>query len=140
MKTTTYQNAVSAIRTYSESRQAELDALAATRRQEHIVAARAACMAGVEEGTPAAAVCALVAQTLTVGREDGYPEYRLPDEVWDAIQAARAAGLLTATVGALKLYSDNTRGFAGTVSLHDADYHAWLDAKEYRAAQTWAKL
>lgn len=143
----TYTRAVAAIRSHAESTQARLDAAAAEARAAAVARWRAMATEGVEESSPSYPVCALVAQTIHVGRDDGYPAVEIPVEVRSVIVAARLAGVLprepdrSIVTGSIVWHSDGsgvyrTRG----QSPHDADYAAYSAASDYRSGQKWQSL
>lgn len=148
MSTTTYTNAVAAVRAYSEAKQTELDLIATEARAACISAVRAACTAGVAEDSPAYPVCALLAQTISMGREcDGYPGVTIPLDTQRVLSAAAKAGILarvcndgSVIAGSLRLYRSCEGVNTGLPAAHHADYLAWDAARTYRQAQTWATL
>ena len=126
------------MRTAAETHQAELDAAAAAARQAHIATARAAALAGVSPDSSAYPVCALVAQTLTIGRKgDEYPEMFWPDTTKAVVFAAVRAKILI-RVGEIKLYDGC--GIPCSNPGFDPDYLAWDAAKTYRDRQIWTAL
>jgi hypothetical protein len=142
MTETLYTRAIAAIRSESERKQADLDAAAASARAHCIATLRAMCLEGIEEGTPAHAVCSLVAHTLTVGRDDGYPVVSIPQETRAVVVAAIHAGILPSRplmIGAVHWHSDLS-GLSSDPSCQRDDYLAWDAAQVFRAAQKWSKL
>jgi hypothetical protein len=143
--TATYATAVAAIRAHAEAEQARLDAVAVQARLDHTAALRAAATQGVDPDSPAYPVCALVAQTLTVGRADGYPAVALPDDTRRVVLAALAAGVLSHQgssgpwTGELHWYGDAS-GLAHNHPACQADVAAWLARDKYRLGQTWRTL
>jgi hypothetical protein len=140
-----YSDAVASIRAYSDARQAELDAVAAAERVKSIATLRNMAIDGVPSDHPARPVCELVAHTITVGRDDGYPAIDLPRETLAAVVAAKNAGLLRvvpgphscAWVGKIEIYAD---GSGVSSQAPSADFQAWDTARKYREAQTVKRL
>src|SRR5574338_454454 len=91
------QIAAREIRSHVDATQAELDAAAAAARAETIRDLRAKALQ-IPDDAPAAlrAVCALVSETIRVGRDDGFPSVSLPDETKSVVRAAVSAGVLNA--------------------------------------------
>ena len=135
----TYNAAVSAVRNHSEAEQARLDAIASWTRVRTIEQLRALATS-MDSSTPGYAICALVAQTIEVGRADGYPVISLPKETMAVVQAAWNSGILKSrTVGGLEFYLDGS-GIAGEIQVIAADIAAWSAAANYRKMQTWKSL
>jgi hypothetical protein len=133
-----YSEAAAAIATAREATQAELDALAAKARQDHITALRADLrMAG---DTPEAAVRNLLAETISVGNHDGYPRYRIPDDTKAVLRAAIEAGVISTNGtrvdigGVIGLFTDSL-SLATEHDAHTADVAAWTAADDYRKRQ-----
>ena len=138
---TLYSLAVAVVRSASETKQAELDAAAAVARQKNIDDTRAAAIEGVPPDSPAYPVCALVAQTLTIGPE--YPTLTVPPATMAVVFAAIQADMLPSDreyhrIGSLAVYKEGHLKSSGVND--NEDYHAWNNAKEYRKRQTWEKL
>lgn len=134
-----YQLAVQAVRAHVDETQAKLDAAAAQARQNTIAALRALAVQGVPENSPAYPVCALVANTIAVGRKDGYPAASLPPETRAVLVAAWNADIIDKQTGGLEWYADFS-GLADSPQPLKADYEAWDAARTYRNRQTVAQL
>lgn len=145
---TLYTNAVTTITEHAQQTQARLDAAATEARAKNLNNARKLALQGVDPGSPLFPVAALVANTLEIGREDGYPEWRLPKETLSVLKAALEAEILVVQnqrilVGALRFYHD----LSGVVcwdgpiqETNDADYQAWKESRNYRRKQTYKSL
>lgn len=131
-----YSMAVVMIVAFAEAEQARLDAVAAEARARHVDALRKA-LTGEQDGSAAATVRALLAQTVTVGREDGYPAVSVPSSTDAVVVAALQAGI---KIGGLVRPAGRGAYSLADVGEKCADYEAWIDAREYRAKQTWSKL
>ncbi len=141
MTTTTYRDATNAIRTHAEARQAALDSEALAARAANLAAYRAACQ--VPDDDPAAPIAALIAQTIQIGNDAGYPAVWLPADTRNAIKAGLAAGLITHTIGGLppiRLYHDEPCFSGNALPEWQIDHDAWTAAKTYRDQQLWEKL
>jgi hypothetical protein len=146
-----YADAAKTVREYAEAYQSELDKTAAMLRAETIARLRADAMIGIDADDPRHPICALVAQTLTVGRDsDGYPEISIPKETQAVIRAALDAGIITpyervnrgrfllGKIDFTSLSNPNINDYRPQYLT--ADYDAWNAAKTFRAAQSWQKL
>lgn len=135
---TLYSDAAAAITKTREQMQEILDQEAQQARTAHIEALRADLRCN--DDSPFAAVANLLAETIQVGRDDGYPAYRIPDDTKTAICAAVEAGILPRRdiryldFGCITLYSD-CDGVSDKHDLWNADYNAWKAAREYRLKQ-----
>ena len=124
------------IRRVIDSTQAKLDAAALAARTESVRRLRAAVLEGVAIDSDAYDICAVVSQTLTVGREDGYPLVQIPESTRELVKRAVAAGILEARnyirIGSTNWYSDMS-GWTGGL---DEDFAAWTAARTYRRQNT----
>jgi hypothetical protein len=139
-----YQKAVEAVRNTVEETQADLDAVAVKAREANIAALRSAIMGGVQEDSPTYSVCALLAHTVTIGREDGYPEVNMPEDTKSVLSAAKQAGMFRrryghVCIGETEWYADLS-GMAVNLPSHVIDCDAWDSAKKYRDRQTLSSL
>lgn len=142
--TPTYQQAVQAIRTTAEATQTTLDAAAVSARAACVAGLRALALQDIAPDSPAYPVAALLAQTITVGRDDGYPEITIPETTRAVLRAAIAAGIIAkddgyVQLGQLSLHRDCS-GLYNKPACWDADFDAWDRASTYRSAQTWSAL
>lgn len=133
-----------AVRGHAESEQARLDRAALDARAATVAAYRALAVEGVAPDSPAYPVCALVAQTITVGREDGYPAVSIPDTTRAVVLAAAAAAVLPrrgqyVLTGGLEWHADIS-GLSRSPDPWQDDYAAWDEARTYAAKQTWRSL
>ena len=144
IKTNLYQKAVTSVLTVAQKTQAVLDQAAVTARNNNQAAIIAAATEGVDSESPLYPIATLVAQTITVGREDGYPSVSIPDEIFAVIKAAYQSGMVEKKngylcVGKIQFYTDG--GVHSTqCSEHDLDFQAWNKAANYRNAQTVYRL
>lgn len=137
-----YSNAVAAIVSTREAKQAELDAAARHARVSHLQALRSD-LRDVSD-TPLAAIRNLLAESITIGREDGFPQYNVPEAVKQILVAAAQSGILVSEkgqggnlhypLGSIAFHYDFSE-FKTKHALFDADYLAWAAAKDYREAQ-----
>jgi hypothetical protein len=143
--TNLYIIAARAVQTHSAAVQVDLDRRAADARAANIAGHRDAAISGVSTDSPVWPVACLVASTLSIGRDDGYPAVEIPDSTRAVLRAARDAGLLTRGardliyVGTLGFYSDFS-GLSDKATTWEADHTAWDQAKTYRAKQTASTL
>lgn len=135
-----YEQSVHKIREHAEYTQTQLDIKARSARLTNIEAHRKAAMEGIHQESPLHTIASLVANTLSIGREDGYPSFKLPTETINVLKAAANAGLIQFVnghyvVGTLKFYHDFS-GLAHTLPEQAADVDAYIKASGYRKAQT----
>lgn len=127
--------AIAAIDGIVQQEQTRLDSAAAAARADNLTQTRAALLGLVAETDPLYPVCELLAHTLSIGRDDGYPERRAGDGCNEIVGAA-----LTALGAARRTHPLARLWRADRLSLEDlaskaaiADYAAWEAAREYRA-------
>lgn len=97
---------------------------------------RAAILALVPETDPLRPVADLLAHTLRIGREDGYPTRAVADECLAVVMSARAAMGASSAAHPLNVIwgsSDYLHLHDLAEDAHDADYAAWRAATEYRS-------
>lgn len=143
-----YGNAVLAIVSERQQKQAALDAAAASARAANVAATRAALQNLVPETDPFRPVAELLAATLSIGREsDGFPERTVSQEATQAYCAAvrvlvgsylpkeRTGGLLDVVSTHVGEYGIGLDLDRVAVAARSADYAAWDAARNFRAAQ-----
>jgi hypothetical protein len=145
-----YTEAVAAIRTQRETLAATLKLAADQARQANVAATREALRNLVPIDDPLRPVAELLADRLTIGRDDGYPGRTLPSEArlaWEAAiralditgcprteEAQARGGLLAVYRNANGIYWVDLESVA--TAEHYADYTAWSRYKDFMAAQT----
>lgn len=139
-----YQMAVQSIRAHVDAEQARLDRAAQEARTATIAAYRLLAVKDVPADSPAYPVCSLVSATLSIGRDDGYPDVTIPAETIRVIIAATRAGVLssvpnTVVTGRLVWHRDCS-GLSSYPDPWQADRDAWSAARDYREKQTVASL
>lgn len=109
--------------------------------------ARQLPLAGVEAAEdPAYPVAALVSQTMTTVRDDGFPAISLPEDTAKIVYAAMQAGMVGERIGQLAMDYVHTpyatpNGICWVdTPQFDAYYDAWKAEKDYVKAQTYHKI
>lgn len=132
------------IRQTVRAKMAALDAAYLEKRVAFHDALREMATQGVPADDPSFAVCRLVAQSIILGRQDGYPEIGLPQSAQLLVSAALAAGMLpmfeaqqvhfnSVGIGSLRFLCDGS-GVCVNPSGWDDVYDAFAAANHYRHA------
>lgn len=112
------------------SRQAELDAAASKARAAFTLALRAACVEGVTDPDELL-ICETVAALMVVGRDDGYPDVKLPDYVRTMLTRSVRAGIIGHKTGSVN-WHDGFDGPRESIPGWRDAYEAWEAARNYR--------
>lgn len=126
-----YSEAVAAIRYHSDTIRLGLEAKAREARAVNDRAVREAIRQWEGPDSPFHAVTELLAHTVMLGRDDGYPSLGIPDDTRKVICAAFRAGMPLHNI-----YDDGS-GFRLNPSdgTWNADYAAWREHDEYAKRQ-----
>jgi hypothetical protein len=107
-------------------------------RAANVAAYQAAAMLSVPTDSPLYPIASLVSQTITIGRDDGYPKINLPDETKALLRRAAHAGIVSTPdgkwqVGTLCFWSDFS-GIVTDLPEKSADMLAWENLTKYACA------
>lgn len=126
-----YSDAVAAVRNVVDTQQQRRDAAAAERRAENIAAQRTAILGWEPEDSSYRAVVELLAHTMTIGREDGYPAVTIPEDTSAVLRAACESGM-----SRHGMHNDFSGfGLGPDSDAMESDVDAAMVAKRYRDKQ-----
>jgi hypothetical protein len=144
-----YSIAVGAIQRIVDEKLTSLQEAHEEARAQNLLATRAALRGLVSQENPLRPVAELLASSLTIGREDGYPYRQVSEEakkVWTAaMYALNGDGKVKEKKGIAHLQDDSCQLPALSLSSlatkeQEDDFKAWDALRSYKKAQTVQKL